>query len=64
MKTWSYFILGLIALVLSACGSHDEAVRGEKHNGQECPGVQKRISDLLADIDEEGNNYVIIGKMK
>ena len=28
------------------------------------PEVQKRISDLLADIDEEGNNYVIIGKMK
>lgn len=28
------------------------------------PEVQKRINDLLADIDEEGNNYVIIGKMK
>ena len=28
------------------------------------PEVEQRIDDLLADIDEEGNNYVIIGKMK
>lgn len=35
MKTWSYFILGLGVLVLFACGPRDDAVRVEKHNGQE-----------------------------